>query len=387
MRIYFASCGIGLGHIGRSLEIAKKLEKEGCEILFSTYADALEVLRDSSFRFIEAPTFRYWTWPDGTPDPWRTLKWLSGKLLGRFLKQIKFEVKNIVKFKPNIIFSDSRLSTVYAGWLLRRKVVTMLNQFNVIGPGFVYYRILPKISDIFSFTFLATGWSLSSKILVPDLPPPISISAANLRIPPVLKDKVKFIGPILPVKPENLSDKKTLRRKLGFDNRPLIYVAVSGYGWERTWFGKKLVKYFLGFPEKYQVVISLGLKNSSKVFKSKNLTVYGWLPRRFEVLKACDLIVCKGGHTTLTQALAYGKPMLLIPTPEQTEQILNAKTVEKLGVGRVVDQRWLSKKLLISTIEEMFSSDVYWEKAEKISRIASKFDALKSAVKTILSLV
>jgi UDP:flavonoid glycosyltransferase YjiC (YdhE family) len=387
LRIYFAPCGIGLGHVGRSLEIAKRLKEEGCEILFSTYADALEVLRDDGFRFVEAPTFRYWVWPDGTPDPWRTLKWLSGKLLGKFLRQVKFEVKNIAKFKPNLVFSDSRLSTVYAGWLLGKKVVTMLNQFHVIGPGFVYYRILPKISDIFSFTFLATGWGLSSKILVPDLPPPNSVSAANLRIPPILKNKVEFIGPILPVKPENLPDKETLRKKLGFDDRPLIYVAASGHGWERIWFGKKLVKYFSDFPEKYQIIISLGLKNSSNIIRNKNLTVYSWLSERFEILKVCDLVVCKGGHTTLTQALAYGKPMLLIPTPEQTEQILNAKTVEKLGVGKVVDQRWLSKKLLLSTVEEMFSSDIYWKKAEKISRIASKFDALKSAVKTVLGLI
>ncbi|RLG92434.1 MAG: hypothetical protein DRO36_01465 [Candidatus Hecatellales archaeon] len=386
MKIYFAPCGIGLGHVGRTLEIAKRLKKEKCEILFSSYADALEVLKSENFRFVEAPTFRYWVWPDGTPDPWRTLKWLSGKLVGVFLKQVKFEVENIGRFKPNLVFSDSRLSTVYAGWLLGKKVVTMLNQFHVVGPGFIYYRFLPKISDIFSFTFLATGWGLSEKILVPDLPPPNSVSAVNLRIPKPLKNKVEFIGPILPVKPESLPDKESLKRRLGFDGRPLIHVAASGYGWERLWFGRKLVKYFSGFPEKYQVVVSLGLKNSSSFFKSGNLTVYGWLSRRFEVLKACDLVVCKGGHTTLTQALAYGKPMLLIPTPEQTEQILNAKTVEKLGAGKVVDQRWLSKKLLVSAVEEIFSSESYWRKAENLGKIASKFDALSLATKTVLDL-
>ncbi len=385
MKVYFAPCGIGLGHVGRCLEIAKKLTNKDCEILFSTYFDGLSVLKNEKFRFVEAPTFQYWCWPDGAVDPWRTLKWLSGKLLGIFLKQLKFEVKKITSFKPEVVVSDSRLSTVIAAKFTGRRTVTILNQFHVITPGFVHYRVLPTISDLFSFTFLASGWGLSDKIIVPDYPPPYSISGRNLRVPPALKRKVKYVGPILPVRPENLPKKEVLRKKFGFDNRPLVYAATSGPHWERTWLGKKFIKFFSGFPEKYQVVISLGLRGNPFInFKKNNLTVYGWVSERFELLKACDLVVCRGGHTTLTQALAYGKPMVLIPTQEQTEQIYNAKTAVKLGVAKVIDQRWLSKEILLSTIEEMFNDETYWKKAEKIMKISSKFNAIETTTQIIL---
>ncbi|OYT54465.1 MAG: hypothetical protein B6U77_02770 [Candidatus Hecatellales archaeon ex4484_218] len=387
MRIYFAPCGIGLGHVGRSLEVAKylKLKKPDCKILFSTYSDALIPLKTEGFRFVEAPKFEYWVWPDGTPDPWRTLKWLSGKILGVFLKQLKFEVKQVASFKPDIIFSDSRLSTTIVGWLLGKPVITMLNQFHVVAPGFVHYKILQTLSDIFSFTFLADGWGLSSKILIPDFPPPYSISTLNLRIPPSIKRKIIFVGPILPVKPENLPNQEILRKKFGFDSRPLIYVAVSGPKWERFWLGKKLLKYFSGFPEKYQIIVSLGIRENPNVWRRGNLTVYGWLKERFEVLKACDLVVGRGGHTTLTQTLAYGKPMLLIPTPEQTEQIYNAKSAVKLGVAKVLDQRKLSKDLLLSKIKEIFNDKKYWKNAEKLRKIALNFDCLKTTTNLILS--
>ena len=74
---------------------------------------------------------------------------------------------------------------------------------------------------------------------------------------------------------------------------------------------------------------------------------------------------------------------------ENTELLYNnriAKTVEKLGAGKVVDQRWLSKKLLVSAVEEIFSSESYWRKAENLGKIASKFDALSLATKTVLDL-
>ena len=388
MRVYVGVCGIGFGHISRVLEIARKLKKKRCKIFFSTYLDGVDLLKSEEFKFTVSPPFWYWVWPDGTVDPWRTLKWLSGKLLLNFLSQLKFEVKKIIEFKPDIIFSDSRLSTVLAGKLLGLKVVTMLNQFNLILPGLIHYRFLPLLGKTFS-SLVGFAWSLSDKIIIPDLPPPYTISAFNLNFPEHLKSKVEYVGPILPVKPENLPSSDKLKNMLNFDvKKPLIYATVSGPRWEKIWLSKKLVKIFLDFPEKYQVIVSFGLKNlrhpELDAYSDGRIRVYGWIKERFEVLKACDLIVCRAGHTTILQALSYGKPMILLPAPEQSEQIYNAKMALKLGIAKILDQKLLSRENLLSAVDEVIMDDGYLRRVKKLMYFASKFNAVEKITDIIM---
>lgn len=382
-RIYFSPCGIGLGHAGRCLDVAKRLKAEGLDIIFSTYSDALPFIEHEGFDLKVAPSFGYWTWPDGTVDPWRTLKWMSGKLIGRLAQQIKFEVKQITAFGPDLVFSDSRISTIIAAKLTGKAVITMLNQFHFIAPGFVHYRILPTLSDIFSFT-LSPVWGASDKVLVPDNPPPHTISISNLRMAKPLKEKLKYVGPILPVRPDELPSIDKLREKMGLDRRPLIYGAVSGPEHERKWLGDKLLRFLSDLPEEYQAVLSLGIKgNESKPLRKGNLTVYRWIPNRFELLKACDLVIGRGSHNTMMHALAYGKPMLLIPAQEQTEQISNARTAVAMGVAETVNQRKMSRELLLSKVRGIFSSEGYRERAEEFRKVASRYDALKTIVNIV----
>jgi UDP:flavonoid glycosyltransferase YjiC (YdhE family) len=49
------------------------------------------------------------------------------------------------------------------------------------------------------------------------------------------------------------------------------------------------------------------------------------------LLPECDLVVCSGGHGTLCSALLAGKPVLVVPP--LTEQAMNGRKAEELGVG------------------------------------------------------
>jgi UDP:flavonoid glycosyltransferase YjiC (YdhE family) len=393
VKIYFSPCGLGLGHVSRCIEIAKEIKREidNVEILFSSYLDSVQLVRAEGYKLVEAPKFYYWTWPDGTVDPWRTLKWLSGKLLAYFASQVKFEVEQLKSFNPDLIVSDTRLSSVIAGKILGKPVITMLNQFHLIAPGLIHYPKLQKFSDIFSFSCLAPGWGLSDEILIPDFPPPRTVSTYNLRVPSFIQNlkKLSYVGPILPVKPESLPGQKEIKAKLGLKvKEPLVYASASGPTNERLWLGGKLLKIFSNMDGNYnyQVIISLGRKNmESFVEHNGKLRVYGWIPNRFEVLKACDLLVARSAHGTITQALTYGKPMLLIPTQEQTEQIHNARTAIRLGVAKAIDQRWLSKSHIQPLIRELLENKSYKMKAEKMAKYARKFNGIKTAVKKILS--
>lgn len=384
-RIYFSACGIGLGHLSRLLEVFRRLKVEAdFEALFSTYLDGVPLLEAEGLRFIEAPAFSYWTWPDGTVDPWRTLKWLSGRLLHRFFRQVAFEVKQVASFKPDLVVSDTRLSTVIAAKLLGRPVLTILNQLRVIAPGLLHYPRLFKISDFFSHGFLEPGWGLSDKIVIPDFPPPLTVSGENLKAPPALKRRICYVGPFLPVRPENLPNQEQLKEEFGFNpEEPLVYAVVSGPPHERWWLGMKFLKAFHN-PGSFQVALSLARRKGTLEEGKGKVKVYSWLPDRFKMLKACDLVVGRSSHGTVTQALAFGKPLLLIPTQEQTEQIFNARTVVRLGVAKALDPRFLSRERLQPLLEELLEKPEYRRRAEEFKREAGKLPGVKAVAREIL---
>jgi UDP-N-acetylglucosamine--N-acetylmuramyl-(pentapeptide) pyrophosphoryl-undecaprenol N-acetylglucosamine transferase len=52
-----------------------------------------------------------------------------------------------------------------------------------------------------------------------------------------------------------------------------------------------------------------------------------------------DLVVCRGGATSIVEAAACGKPMLIVPYPHHTDrhQYLNAEVAESAGAGIMVE--------------------------------------------------
>src|SRR5690606_18819908 len=53
----------------------------------------------------------------------------------------------------------------------------------------------------------------------------------------------------------------------------------------------------------------------------------------FDVLAAAPFVVVNGGHSTINEALALGKPVLAEPIRDQYEQATNVVGLEMLGVG------------------------------------------------------
>ena len=51
-------------------------------------------------------------------------------------------------------------------------------------------------------------------------------------------------------------------------------------------------------------------------------------------LAACAYVVCGGGHSMISEALYYGKPVISFPIKGAFEQFLNAFYLERLGYGR-----------------------------------------------------
>jgi UDP:flavonoid glycosyltransferase YjiC (YdhE family) len=197
---------------------------------------------------------------------------------------------------------------------------------------------------------------------------------------------VKFIGPIVPKRPNELPTKEELREQLKLPaDKPIIFAPLSGPTSEKAFVTGVLRKILLDFPEEYEVIMSFGYPNADNTpMRHGNLTIYKWLPNRFEFLKACDVAIGRAGHGTITQCMCYGKPMVLIPTPGHTEQINNAKQAENIGVAKIVLQERLSKQRMLDKIRESLEKEMV-ERAKEVQLEALKHDGLENAVKEIIT--
>jgi len=167
----------------------------------------------------------------------------------------------------------------------------------------------------------------------------------------------------------------------------LIFAPISGPLKERAYIINVLKKIFMNFPKDYQIVMSTGNPSNpiSIVKYRRHMTLYNWIPNRFEYLKASDLVVSRAGHGTLTQSIYYGKPMILIPTPSHTEQMNNAQRVEEMGIAKVIEQSDVNAKNLLEAVNMILSSDFYKRNIEQIREKIMKINGLETIVNTILN--
>lgn len=388
MRVYFAPCGIGLGHVGRCVPIARKLLEKKADVMFSTYREGIGYVEREKFPLIKAPPIGFQVKPDGTVD-FRQTAINPGPVLASFtlLKQINNEVLAIESFEPDIVVSDSRISPLLAARILGIPRICILNQFQVIIPRKNRFLRLAKFADSITLIIIGKMWTSGNIVLIPDFPQPYTICAGNLNIPKSYRKNVKLIGPILPVHPNELPTEKELRKKLRLPvDKPVIFAPISGPIKERAFLTGILRKILLEFPENYEVVISLGYPNAdNKPLKHGNVTIYKWIPNRFEYLKTCDLVIGRAGHGTLTQCLCYGKPMILVPTPSHTEQLSNARQAKNLGIAEIIQQEELNKETLLKRVQQILKGETP-ERLKEIQKEALKHDGLENAVKTVIEM-
>jgi len=401
VKVYMAPCGLGLGHITRSDPIARELARRGVEVVFSTYGDGIDYARKMKLRLMETVPIYIWVKQDGTVD-FKSIATRSGLSLGvrTFLRQVLAEIRNIKRFKPDLVFSDSRASTLVAARLLGVPTILMLNQYRVnmirkpsstsLSISDHIFFLIANLAWIFFRTLLQGLWSLSDIILIPDFPPPYTVSLGNLAIPKRHIRKVRLVGPVVKTKPSQISytlDK--IRRRLGLvDSKPLVYVAVSGPQIERRYLAHILEDSITNYTLDCQVVMSKGEPSGSEEAERRgNILAFDWLQERsqYEVLKACDLVVSRAGHGIIMKAMTFGKPMILIPIPDHTEQYGNAKRAVLLGFAKILDQDKVNPDNLMEIMNQVLESEELRETAGQISGFSERLDTVNDITRLILS--
>jgi len=382
LRVYFSPCGIGLGHIGRVIPVAEEVQKQGGEILISTYLEAVDFAKKKGLPVVTSPAVSLETDSTGSIDLKASALSQGIPNMKQFVSQVTAEMDFMKAFKPDVVVSDTRLSSLIAGKLLGKPVALMLNQFLPMIPRESNYKMLGQLVDGSILTLIGGGWGSSDVILIPDFPEPYTLSLDSLRIPSMHKDLVKMVGFILPRKPEEVPDIKRVRAEAGVESSEnLIYAAISGPSKERDPLIHLLEPIFRDFPEEYKVVMSMGRPDGGSVpIQAGSLTKIPWVQDRYEYLKACDMAISRGGHNTIMQSICYGNPSIIIPTPNHTEQYANARRAKELNLAEAIHQKDVSKEMLVNTAERLLNDSRYKDKLNQINSLG-----MSNGIENILS--
>ena len=398
-----APCGIGLGHITRSEPIARELAERGVQIVFSTYGDGVDYAKKMKLRLVKTVPIYLRVKPDGTVDSKLTVT-KAGLSLGvrTFIRQILAEIRNLKNFKPNLVFSDSRASTLIAAKLLGIPTILMLNQYRVnivrrpskgqLSIGDHIFFLIANISWMFFGTILEGVWSLSDQILIPDFPFPYTISLGNLAIPKRYSRKVRLVGPVVKKKPGQIPYSPTeVKKRYGLvDSKPLVYAAISGPQTERRYLAFILEKSVRNQAFDCQLVMSRGEPSGSGgARKVDGLLIFDWLEEnaQYEILKACDIVVSRAGHGIIMEAMTFGKPMLLIPIPDHTEQYGNAKRAVRIGFAKILDQNKVNSDSLRESVSQVLKTRRLLDTAYDISLFSSRLNTIKDVTELLLDYI
>ncbi len=104
-----------------------------------------------------------------------------------------------------------------------------------------------------------------------------------------------------------------------------------------------------------------------------------------ELINLSSLIISRSGMNTITELLYFEKPALLIPFPfsQNNEQLKNAKFLENIGLGKVLQQKDLDSRKLFQVIEHMLRNrDNY-----KVNKNKFKNTPGKNATQNIISVI
>jgi uncharacterized protein (TIGR00661 family) len=303
-RILYSLSGVGWGHSSRSKVVLEHLlfDKKH-EVKVVTSGRGYEYLRDD-FDVQQILGFRF-AFKGGEVDVANTIKENAKRLLKEGSETIKFLVKFIDEFKPDLAISDYEpfLTTVSAA---KYVPLISINHVNIIANGKLDY---PK------------AWE-KERLLALAVCKMMNVSVEYYFIPsfyfPEIKDEFKtnttLVKPVL--------RNEVLLKKSHIGDHVLVYVTTQ-----------ETQEMLLPLLEKLEAnIIAYGFEQDRSiykniVFKEQSTEVF------LEDLASSSVVITNTGFNVISEALYFGKPVYTIPIHNQFEQMVNGYYLERLGYG------------------------------------------------------
>jgi uncharacterized protein (TIGR00661 family) len=296
-KIIYGVHGTGHGHAMRALTLARHFSEH--EFLFLSHGDGAELLQ-GEHRVVNCPNpvtpVRLHQVDIPALIKGNTKVFLKRKqLLSRVLKELE-------DFKPDVALTDyeffvpqaSRLVGLPCLSLDHQHVITCCSHRIPVGQLYSYLATYQSIKRLFS--------NGSDHIVTSFFLPPLKKGEKTRLVPPLLRQSVLEVAP----------------------EAGEHVLAYHGYGTAQGFFD-----FLEAIPRKVLVYGSdIDSSRGNLVFKKRSGEEF------LQDLASSCYVVGSSGQTLISEALYYGKPLVLFPIKNAFEQYINGLYLERLGYGR-----------------------------------------------------
>jgi predicted glycosyltransferase len=387
-KVLFISGSLGLGHVGRDIEIAKALRKIEPSIEINWLADypASMVLENAGETLL--PEVRSWAHAneklDSSAKEYKAnlVKWImsmrkewkaNAQVVAKLVEKEHFDLvvgdeayEVLIERVGNPDFRNFKFVMIYDVIGLDRVKSSPVDAL----AAYMINRLWAK--------GLQAGQSVADRSLfigeVADVPDEkFGFMLPNRR--KLAIKRVDFVGYVLSFSPEEYGDKEKVRGLLGYGNEPLIVCSIGG-----TSAGKDLLILcskaypFMKkeIPELKMVLVCGPLLKPESIRAPEEVEVKGYVPELYKHLAAADLCIVTGGGTVTLELTALKRPFLYFPLKQHVEQETDvAVRCERHHAGVRMD---FSK-----TTPELLAQDVMSNLGKKVSYATFTADGAQNA--------
>lgn len=358
MKVVFACAGTG-GHVNPAIAIANIIKKnnQDAQILFIGTEFGLEnkLVKNAGYKIKHIST--------GKIIRSFTLK--NIKAVTENVKGIK-EAKNILKdFEPDLVIGTGGYICGPVMLAARKyKIPYILHESNAF-PGVAVKMLAKKASKIM-----------------------IGFEDARARLKN--RDNIVYTGTPAKFNEEtfnNLSKSECLKRlKLENINKKIILVTCGSQG------ARKINTVVIDMVKKYldndfYIILVSGDKNYDDVMSkikeieqeikkdlSNYIRVEKFVYNMDQMYKAVDMCITRAGAMTITELSLASKPSILIPLPIAAEnhQLYNAKVLESVNAGKIIEQKYLTEETLNNCIKSMIKDESLKEMSFNAKKVIVK---------------
>ena len=301
MKIFYGICGEGLGHSGRSLALIERLTTLGHAVTIFTFADAYSLLANSGLRPVRIAGLR---WRENGRGGVSTLGTLGN--FGQFLRARPQSVDAIRQLalveRPDLFITDFEPLTALAAASLKIPCVSVDNQHRFcqpLGRGFpLSLQWYGRMAGAFVRRWI-TGPRDSIVAVFHDCPP----SRHFRRVDAFVRDRIARLEP-------SVGDHVLL------------------YG--RGGIGRRMVEIAATVPARFIAYGFAGPAAANIEYKQASYDQFA------ADLASSRAVIASAGHQLISEARYFGKPLLVVPMPNQHEQAINAHYARLEGLGDFV---------------------------------------------------
>ena len=369
MRVLIAAGGTG-GHVNPALAVAGELRKiyPDIEICFVGTADRIEaeIVPQAGFplKTIEISGFKRGFSPADIKA--------NVKTVTRLLKGSGAVKKIINDFKPDVAIGfGGYVSGPVIRMAAKMGIPTAIHEQNAY-PGVTNKALAEKVDAVM-----------------------LTVDAAKKH----LKCKNEPVVTGLPVRGELLeADGAVSRKELGFDDRPIVLCMGGSLGARAI--NEAIIDAISdGRKSKYNYLIATGRYGTWVPDKMRekgidpenedNIKVLVYINDMARCLSAADIVVCRAGASSLSEFEALGKPSILIPSPNVTEnhQFHNAMALVDNNAAVIIEEKDLSGKVLGEKLDTLLSDKTLLAEIGSNAKKMAFLDATRRICDIVVNLI